>query len=147
MLVHTRHYKINVDGKNQVSSIGDICHSRLVSHIELSEKFQIHCTFLEALGLRMSIPASWREVITKDWKPETTPMGLEIQITEDAPPPPPTDIALLTAKKMYSQIIMKKTTYECSTDQVDRGRGRCLYTITAGMGGSFSQSLSDHPRN
>lgn len=92
--------------KAGISTIGDLCHdteARLLSHVEVSNKFQIQCTFLEALGLRMSIPARWRGAITKEWQPETKPVGLEVKIRND----PPEDIASLSAKKLYSKIILK----------------------------------------
>lgn len=67
-----------------IVTVGDICHSsegRLLSHAELADSFHIKCTFLEALGLRLSIPARWRSAITSDWQPEYPPKGLEIQCT------------------------------------------------------------------
>lgn len=89
-----------------ISTIGDICHdteARLLSHVELSNKFQIHCTFLEALGLRMSIPAEWRGALTEEWQPDTKPLGLKIKFSND----PPEDIASLSAKKLYNRILLK----------------------------------------
>lgn len=92
--------------KAGIVAVGDLCHhseDRLLSHSEITEKYKIHCTFLEALGLRMSIPLRWRKTITANWQPEPSQVGLEIRISEDHPQ----DITSLTTKKLYSQIIVK----------------------------------------
>lgn len=51
-------FKPNWESKG-IRSIQDLCHPsepRLLSHTELSQKFGVRCSFLDALGLRLSVP-------------------------------------------------------------------------------------------
>lgn len=55
-----------------IEMVGDICHEsedRLMSHIEITDKFNLRCTFLDALSIRASIPIHWRKALTKNWQP------------------------------------------------------------------------------
>lgn len=62
-----------------IETVGDLCHqseNRLLSHTEISDKFGIVCTFLEALSLRASIPLKWRRALTQDWTDNSRGPGI-----------------------------------------------------------------------
>lgn len=92
-----------------ISSVGDICHpteGRLLSHTEVTEKFNIGCTFLEALSVRLQTPLYWREALTKEWRPpplQRQNPEIFISLQEDTP----RDITALTAKDMYKDLIIR----------------------------------------
>lgn len=58
-----------------INTIDDLCNDeegRLYSHSELSERYHIRCTFLEAIKMRLSIPLHWRSTISTNWSPPWT---------------------------------------------------------------------------
>lgn len=87
----------------EITAIQDICHhaeGRLLSHIEIQQRYGIPCTFLETLGLRMGIPGHWRSMLSADFQgnpspvPEVAfPSGTILSITK-AP-----------ARRLYAEII------------------------------------------
>lgn len=53
-----------------IQIVGDICHEaedRLMSHTEISEKFKVRCSFLDALSIRANIPMQWKRSLTNNW--------------------------------------------------------------------------------
>lgn len=47
--------------------ISDLCHpntGRFLSHTELAAKFDVSCSFLDLLKIRMSIPLHWRRLLS-----------------------------------------------------------------------------------
>lgn len=89
--------------------IQDICHQsedRLLSHLEMNEKHNVKCTFLDMLALRLSIPLQWRESLSKNWnRPNIFPGGPTVVLTEGQAP---IDISNLSSKKAYSALIAAK---------------------------------------
>lgn len=86
-----------------ITTLQDICHtsdSRLLSHDEIRDKFHVHCTFLEALQIRMSVPIHWREALTRDYTGDTTPL-YNIKISNGAALP----LQSTSPKKIYAEII------------------------------------------
>lgn len=96
------------------SKVGDICHpteGRLMSHIEIKEKFGIQCSFLEAMAIRLQIPLHWRKALTKEWRPPPLPrVGPDIAVAFQQATP--IDLAALSAKNMYDNFI--KMEYQIS---------------------------------
>lgn len=82
-----------------VEIVGDICHNqegRLLSHIEIQNKFTLPCSFLDAMGLRLSIPLTWHESLTNNCCPEPLqPLGPKVVIGNNEP----TDISIFSSKK------------------------------------------------
>lgn len=93
-----------------IRSIQDICHPtepRLLSHIELSEAFGIRCSFLDILGLRLSVPLAWRQSLSANFVSQPDPTvrtGIFVSIPGDQP----TDVANLAPRKLYSALILSK---------------------------------------
>lgn len=51
--------------------LNDICkqgEDRLLSHLELNDKFGLNSSFLDVLGLRLAIPLHWRATISSNWQ-------------------------------------------------------------------------------
>lgn len=92
-----------------ILSIGDICHEhegRLLSHTEITNKFGIRCSFLDALQIRMAIPLVWRQSLSNDWRRPIRPAsdsGIDILLPKDNP----TDIASSGPKAMYRAFILE----------------------------------------
>lgn len=88
--------------------IQDICHpteDRLLSHIEVQEKYGIKCTFLEMLSIRLCIPLAWRQTLTKDWVlPPIFPRGPLLHF----PDHDTEDIRNISPKKTYSLLLLAK---------------------------------------
>lgn len=87
-----------------IKTVGDICHStedRLMSHSEISEKFNVRCSFLDALSIRASIPMKWKRSLTNNWQSNPRETGLEIKLNSDQPE----DLNILGSKRMYSKIL------------------------------------------
>lgn len=91
-----------------IHTIGDLCHNSentIMSHTEITEKFSIPCSFLEALSIRLSIPTRWKHSLTTNWqdnKPERETIDVKLHSN------PPKDIANLTPKTAYASIIEGK---------------------------------------
>lgn len=87
-----------------IETIGDICHhsqDRLLSHVEIADKFGVPCTFLEVLGLRANIPIEWRRSISRNWQPDKSDVGFQLKLDSD----PPEDLSILGPKRMYTKIL------------------------------------------
>lgn len=87
-----------------IEVIDDVCHqscNRLLSHTEITEKFNVPCSFLESLSLRLSVPLRWRQALTNDWRPD--PGGTGILLCLDGCDPE--DISILSPKRMYSKLL------------------------------------------
>lgn len=93
-----------------INTVNDICHDtegRLLSYEELQNKFQVPCSFLDALRLRMSVPLHWQTSLTRDWSPQNTlPHGPEIQIEGREP----VDISNYSSKRAYSELLQANPT-------------------------------------
>lgn len=104
-----------------IRTIHDLCHAeegRLLSHSEIQDKFHVHCTFIEALQLRMAIPLHWRTSITPGFEAEGAPAynvrlrtGVTLSVKSTSP------------KRMYSEMVVLKRgiirmqqTWEASVD-------------------------------
>lgn len=65
--------------KAGISTVGQICHvseNRLLSHLEITAKHKIKCSFLDALSMRLHIPLYWRETLSINWQsPPVTGSG------------------------------------------------------------------------
>lgn len=99
--------------KKGIKSINDLCNNeqgRLSSHTELTNRYQIRCTFLDALQIRLSIPLHWRSAITSNWQPcPDPPSTTGIMVT--LPGEDPRDLASFSSKAVYSAIILAKDHY------------------------------------
>lgn len=88
-----------------ISRISDICHEaepRTLSHKEIAEKFDVQCSFLDSLMLRLSIPSHWRNSLSAGWSDfDQLPPGLEVRF----PSGTRRDLLSLTAKKIYRLLI------------------------------------------
>lgn len=66
-----------------VNYVNDLVHStlpRFLSHLELSDKYHVPCTFLQALQIRSALPGAWRAQITHPAKPFFLPKLVPIWI-------------------------------------------------------------------
>lgn len=98
-----------------IRSIQDICHpseNRLLSHSELSEKFGVQSSFIDMLGLRLSIPLEWRRMLTNNYSPPPDPASLT-GIRVSLPNEQPSDVATMVPKRLYSALISSRK--HCST--------------------------------
>lgn len=67
----------------------------------------MHCSFLDALRLRMSVPLHWRTALTNDWNPrDRPPRGPEKKFGAREP----VDITNFSSKRTYSEIIQSTPT-------------------------------------
>lgn len=95
-----------------ISRINDICQQgedRLCSHTEIRSKFDVRCFFLDALQLRLSIPWSWRQMLTSEWREPPLPCslsGIDILL----PGEQPMDILAANSKAMYKAFILQPNT-------------------------------------
>lgn len=94
-----------------ISRIDDICQpgeGRLCSHTEISAKYDVKCTFLDALNIRLLIPLAWREALTADWRPPPLPpslSGVDIRLPREQPQ----DIQVASPKAMYTALSYRQT--------------------------------------
>lgn len=90
-----------------IRTINDICHPtepRLLSHQEISSKYDVHCSFLDMLSLRLSVPLAWRRAITANWSPTPDPTarsGINILL----PGEQPMDILNVSPRQLYRAFI------------------------------------------
>lgn len=109
--------------KAGIKVIHDVCHqseARLLSHVEMREKFGITCTFLDALALRLSIPLHWRELISENWTaPPIFPGGPLLLFPDQAT----VDINNLTAKQAYNALRSARKTENISLHRLLRAEG------------------------
>lgn len=88
-----------------VERVGDVCHDsegRLLSHSEITSKFGITCSFLDALGLRLSIPLSWRSSLMDNWQHQVRPPNTpEMRIGTGEP----RQVSVFSSKKTYEDLI------------------------------------------
>lgn len=93
---------------NGIRVIQDICHpseGRLLSHVEVQEKYRIKCTFLEMLSVRLSIPLAWRQALSRDWVlPPIFPGGPLLHFPEQNTE----EIRNISPKKAYSLLLSAK---------------------------------------
>lgn len=73
-----------------------------MSHTEIASKFDIQCTFLDALCIRANIPLNWRKTLTQHWQLNPRETGLELKLNSDQPE----DLNILSSKCMYSKILV-----------------------------------------
>lgn len=90
-----------------ISTMGAICHpteSRLLSHIEIAQKFNTKCTFLEAISIRLQIPLYWRDALSDNWKPPPLQRpipDISLSFQEGFPKA----LVFLSAKEMYNNLL------------------------------------------
>lgn len=90
-----------------INTIQDICHpteARLLSHQELSTRFDVRCSFLDMLSLRLCVPLSWRQAISASWSPPhvlTDMSGVHILL----PGEQPMDVLNVSPKQLYQALI------------------------------------------
>lgn len=59
-----------------ITLINHLCHptkDRVLGHLELCDRYQINCNFLQALTVRHSIPHSWRQMLTAGFSRPISP--------------------------------------------------------------------------
>lgn len=98
--------------KKGVIRINDICQQgqgRLCSHEEITAKYDVKCSFLDALKLCFSVPTAWRRALTSDWKEPPLPPALS-GIFVRLPGEEPVDILAASPKSMYKAFILQPNT-------------------------------------
>lgn len=99
--------------KRGISKVADICHEsepRTLSQQEITGKFDMSCSFLEALNIRMSIPVGWRSLLTDQWSATNQlPPPLEIKF----PSGDKRNLQDLSAKKLYC-CMLEDTNITCA---------------------------------
>lgn len=110
--------------KKGISTVGDICHvaeNRLLSHMEIKQKFGIRCSFLEARSMTLNIPMYWREALTVNWQPSSpTDPGICLYIQEEEQPLP---LSTLSTKAMYCRMIMIRQKTNAALNKWVQGDG------------------------
>lgn len=89
--------------------INDICQpgeGRLCSHLEIVEKYNVRCSFLDALKLGLSIPVAWRRALTPAWRKPPLPPSLS-GILLVLPGEETVDILAANPKTMYRAFILQ----------------------------------------
>lgn len=90
-----------------ILTLHDICHptqARLLSHQELTEKYDVRCSFLDMLSLRLSVPLAWRQSLSANWSPTPDPSarsGAQIKL----PGEQPADVLNVSPKQIYRAFI------------------------------------------
>lgn len=93
-----------------INHISDICHHNtgtFFSHLELATTFNVTCSFLDLLKIRMSIPLHWRRMLSAAPvfpAPQLTSFEVRIENQDLA------DASVIGAKAMYSLINEAKDT-------------------------------------
>lgn len=104
-----------------IVTIGDLCHEsedRLLSHTEIATKYSLPCSFLDALSLRMSIPMGWSRCLTRDWHPDQDIQTIDLKLNDDEPPK---NVANISAKEMYGNIVGKMGTQRAAREKWRKG--------------------------
>lgn len=95
-----------------IRRINDICQlgeGRLCSHLEIAARYNVRCSFLDALKLRLSVPMAWRQALTPDWRePPLLPSLSGIVLL--LPGEEPLDTLAVSPKKMYRSFILQSNT-------------------------------------
>lgn len=96
-----------------IFTVGDICHhreDRLLSHLELENKFGIKCSFLHMLRIRSSIPIAWRRKLSNNWTepPNLANLASRSGILIALPGEDRIDILNVTPKAMYKALVHGK---------------------------------------
>lgn len=105
-----------------IQNISDICHKNngnFLSHTELTEKYNVSCSFLDLLKIRLSIPLHWRRLLTGDPTNVNPPLtDFEIK----APGQELAEASSIGARAMYNLIIESKLTIStaCQRWQEDK---------------------------
>lgn len=117
-----------------ITSIHSLCHeseNRLLSHVEIRERYGVPCTFLETHGLQMGIPVHWRTMITADFQGASPPF-LEVSLPSGKCIP----ILNASAKKLYSELILRgkppppaQRKWDLSIDIQDSAEWNSLYSV------------------
>lgn len=94
-----------------IHTIHDICHpseARLLSHQELSTKYDVPCSFLDMLSLRLSVPLDWRGSISANWVPTPDPTNRS-GVLISLPGEQPMDVLNVSPKQLYQATIGKRS--------------------------------------
>lgn len=89
-----------------IITIQDICHpqeGRLLSHQEITARYNMPCTFLDALSLRLGIPLQWRMDLTPNFEGNTDP-AFQLRFSSGTTLP----VTTTSAKRLYSELIPAK---------------------------------------
>lgn len=101
------HDKRKIWEHSGISLLNDICkegEGRLLSHLELNEKFGLKSSFLDMLGLRLAIPLHWRQSISHNFQGEPFLVrDLHIKFGESNP----LLLANLSSKCSYRELISR----------------------------------------
>lgn len=90
-----------------IHTVHDICHpteNRLLSHEELSIRYDVTCSFLDMLSIRLSIPLAWRQSLSSNWSTPPDPSsrsGIYVLLPEEQPK----DILNVSPKQLYRAFI------------------------------------------
>lgn len=76
-----------------------------MSHVEIQERFNVRCSFLDALTIRMSIPFHWRTLLTQSFPPQPD-LAATSGIFITLPGQDPRDVAISNSKVVYSALII-----------------------------------------
>lgn len=90
-----------------VRSIQDICHPsepRLLSHDELRNKYDVHCSFLDMLSLRLNIPHLWKQSLSSDFTIQTD-ISVHSGVFISLPGEQPKDVLNVSPKQLYRAIV------------------------------------------
>lgn len=91
--------------KKGILVVQDLAHAtegRLMSHIEVQDKYNVRVTFLDMLAIRLSVPLAWRQALSRDWvQPPIFPGGPLLLFSDQDPQ----DIRNLGPKKTYSLLL------------------------------------------
>lgn len=98
-----------------VNLVNDIIHEtlpRFLSHSEISERYHIPCTFLQALQIRSALPGGWRTQITRPAKPFFLP-----KLFLSLPNRDRTEFLEKSSKHIYFYILPQKISTHTSQDK------------------------------
>lgn len=105
-----------------IKIISDLCHRNsgiFLSHTELSNRYDVPCSFLDLLQIRLSIPLHWRRLLAEVPPPDNLPLtAFEIKTLGKEP----ADASSIGAKATYEMINEGRNTVStaCQRWQEDR---------------------------
>lgn len=91
-------------GINTIDDLSNNEEGRLYSHSELTQRYKVRCTFLDALKIRLSIPLHWRSSITQGWQSLVVLSAVTGNVIS-LPGEDPKDVALINSRSAYTALI------------------------------------------